>query len=293
MGNRSQRKTTPKGGAPSAGGKTAAETNGKFSLISDEKLLALYENLLKCRSASRRAGNSNGTFRAARDREAALVATAIDLGAGDMVCSREHGWFGGISDEAPIERLLLASALHDQSGAASGMSSTNGATRAEDPIITQTAIGTALAYKTTKNGKVALVFSTEGSQEGLREAIEIASVHALPMVFVHHSDGKPNGRVPGARTTKKSSRHDVPYFPSITVDSHDVVAVYRVASEAMSRAREGRGPTLIECRPYRLDGASRSNRNGRHAHDAIVNMEHYLRAKGLFDPSMKRKAVTD
>jgi TPP-dependent pyruvate/acetoin dehydrogenase alpha subunit len=293
MGNRSQRETTPKSGITSAGAGTAAETNGKFSLISDEKLLALYKNLLKCRNANRQAWTSNGTFRAARDREAALVATAIDLGTGDVMCSREHGWFGEISDQAPIEKLLFASGLHGRSSAASGMTSTNGASRAADPLITQTAIGTALAYKTAKNGKVALVFSTEGSQEGLREAIEIASVHALPMVFVHHSDGKPNGRVPGAPITKKSSRYDVPYFPSITVDSHDIVAVYRVASEAMSRARQGRGPTLIECRPYRLDGHSRSNRNGPPVHDAIVNMEHYLRAKGLFDPSVKRKAGRD
>jgi len=282
MGNRSKRETAPKGGAPSTSDGAPGEVNGKFSLISDEKLLALYKNLLKCRKVGRRAGKSNGSSRASRDREAAVVASAIDLGAGDVVCSREHEWFRGISDKAPIEKLLLGSGPH-QPGAARRMKPTRGASGGSGPSITQTAIGTALGYKTAKNGKIALLFCAEESPEDLLEAIEIASMHKLPMVFVRHSNGKLNGHVISPRTTKNSSRGDIPYFPSITVDSHDVVAVYRVASEAMSRACQGRGPTLIECRPYRVEGANGLSSTPGHAHDAIVNMEHYLRARGLFE----------
>ncbi len=47
-------------------------------------------------------------------------------------------------------------------------------------------------------------------------------------------------------------------FPGITVDGNDVVAVYRVASEAIARARKGAGPTLIECKTYRWYGTRRS-----------------------------------
>src|SRR3954454_6974595 len=176
MGNRSKRKTAPEGGAPSTSEGAPGGVNGKFSLISDEKLLALYKNLLKCRKAGRRAGKSNGSSKASRDREAAVVASAIDLGAGDVVCSREHEWFRGISDQAPIEKLLLASGPH-QPGAARRMKPTSRAPGAAGPFITQTAIGTALAYKTAKNGQIALVFCAEESPEGLLEAIEIASIH--------------------------------------------------------------------------------------------------------------------
>ena len=41
-------------------------------------------------------------------------------------------------------------------------------------------------------------------------------------------------------------------FPGVSVDGNDVLAVYQVAQEAMSRARNGEGPTLIEARTYRL-----------------------------------------
>jgi hypothetical protein len=54
------------------------------------------------------------------------------------------------------------------------------------------------------------------------------------------------------------------------VDGNDVVAVYRVASEAIAHARNGHGPTVIDCR---LSGPG----------DPIENMLRYLIGKGL-DP---------
>ena len=50
--------------ANSAGIEVSSTSDGKFSLISDEKLLALYKDLLKCRIAGGRNGNSNGTANA-------------------------------------------------------------------------------------------------------------------------------------------------------------------------------------------------------------------------------------
>jgi pyruvate dehydrogenase E1 component alpha subunit len=40
-------------------------------------------------------------------------------------------------------------------------------------------------------------------------------------------------------------------IPGVRVDGNDVIAVFEVAREAVKRAREGSGPTLIECRTYR------------------------------------------
>ncbi len=42
--------------------------------------------------------------------------------------------------------------------------------------------------------------------------------------------------------------------PGIVVDGNDVFAVYEAAKEAIKRAREGKGPTLIECKTYRHRG---------------------------------------
>jgi len=145
------------------------------------------------------------------------------------------------------------------------------------------AIGTALAYKTAANGKIAVVYGTD--PDPLQEAIHIASVHSLPIIFVQQSTGDARRTLGNGHKTRnaKEAPAQTPWFPVIAVDAHDVVAVYRVANESISRARLGRGPTLIEYQPFTLPSAKR---NGRHA-DPVLNMEHYLRAKGLFDPRLK------
>jgi TPP-dependent pyruvate/acetoin dehydrogenase alpha subunit len=48
-------------------------------------------------------------------------------------------------------------------------------------------------------------------------------------------------------------------MPGVVVDGNDVEAVYQAAGEAISRARQGGGPTLLECKTYRLCGHSRSD----------------------------------
>ena len=65
----------------------------------------------------------------------------------------------------------------------------------------------------------------------------------------------------------------------IPVDGADVVAVYRVATESISHARRGNGPTLIDCLPYCIEGEPKD--------DPLRKMEVYLSHKGLFDPKLK------
>jgi TPP-dependent pyruvate/acetoin dehydrogenase alpha subunit len=60
----------------------------------------------------------------------------------------------------------------------------------------------------------------------------------------------------------------------MTVDACDVVAVYRVASESIAHARQGFGPTFIECQQWDGPDATRN---------PLLNMEKYLDRKGLFN----------
>jgi TPP-dependent pyruvate/acetoin dehydrogenase alpha subunit len=258
-----------------------------FSLISDEKLMALYADLLKCRMIEERLPPGRPGSPSVRGYEAGTVGVAIDLGPEDAVCSPNRGLVTGFGNGAAIDSLLLWSGaalpLNGSHPALSGHR--NGASSPEPgQAHTRAAIGAALANKTRKNGKVAVVFGNESESESWRETLHIATVHALPMIFVLRRGPKPSGR----RRTSDSeqfAKPDTPWFPAITVDRDDVVAVYRVANEAISRARLGRGPTLIECRPFRPD--TTSNGNGKHSHDPILNMENYLRSKGLFSPESK------
>jgi len=272
--------------------KAKAEYNGaahsasdsEFTLISNQKLLALYTGLLTCR---RQATSANGTSASICGHEAALVGATIDLGPGDAVCSREHGVVTGLSDGIMIPALLLHPGIHAPAapgnGTAAYQADRNGSSlSAAGLAYLHAAIGKALANKTISNRKVAVVFAPKEASEMLREALHIATVHALPMVFVHQPEAHGDKARGKPRTSNQNhARIKTPWFPSITVDCHDVVALYRVAFEAISRARLGRGPTLIECRPYRL-------KNRIHADDPVLHMEHYLRAKGLLDSGLNK-----
>jgi TPP-dependent pyruvate/acetoin dehydrogenase alpha subunit len=270
---------------------TVPAEDGKFSLISDEKLIALYAGLLKCRSMNRQPA-ANWKSGSIRGQEAALVAATIDLGQGDAVCSREHGFLTGFSDGALVADSLLRNGRHPGSlpKRVNAVPTIGTPVNAEDMDFTHAALGMALSHKTKGNRKVAVVFSNKEASERLREAVHIATVHALPMVLVHQSESDGRKASRKAKTLKRKDDAETPWFPHIAVDRDDVVAVYRVAAEAISRARLGRGPTLIECRPFPLNGGT-NGRNSRHAHDSIRNMEHYLRARGLFDPKMKSKVL--
>jgi TPP-dependent pyruvate/acetoin dehydrogenase alpha subunit len=273
-----------------------------FSLISDEKLIALYANLLKCRMVEQRLANGAGARRnysSSRGHEAGTVGVAIDLSPDDAMCSPDHGIVTVFQKDPPIEAILLLSGAHGltgrfHSGSRSRSLNGNGAAPAmASRTHTQAAIGAALASKTRKNGRISVVFCDKAASELWNEALHIASLHALPMIFVNREDRK---RSPAARTplnlkTKQPVNPETPWFPKIVVDSNDVVAVYRVANEAISRARRGRGPTLIECQPFRLKGTTRGDGkgsgNGRSALDPISNMETYLRRKGLFQRHLR------
>jgi TPP-dependent pyruvate/acetoin dehydrogenase alpha subunit len=277
-----------------------------FSLISDDKLIALYANLLKCRMVEERLANGGGARRnylSSRGHEAGAVGVAIDLSSEDAICSPNHGMVTGFQKDPPIEAVLLLSGAHGFAGrsySGSQSRSLNGNSLAPDMASgthTQAALGAALASKTRKNGRIAVLFGHNADSELWKEALDIASIHGLPMIFVNREDRKRSLAVRRPRNRKASqpTNPETPWFPDIVVDGNDVVAVYRVANEAISRARLGRGPTLIKCEPFRLSGIKTGDGNGRanarHTLDPISNMETYLRRKGLFQRHLRTEIL--
>jgi TPP-dependent pyruvate/acetoin dehydrogenase alpha subunit len=269
----------------------AASPAGKeeFSLISNDKLLALYANLLKCRMALQREAAKEPRTRtragSLRGCEAGTVAATIDLGPQDIVSAADHTVLTGFLEGASVESML-------HSFSRNGRAKTDQAH--QEPM--HTIIGAALANKTEKNGKVAVIFDCGSEGDAWKQAIEIATVYSLPIIFVSQRDGKKERDIEQRGATRsKAAAADTPYFPSITVDGHDVVAVYRVANESIARARKGRGPTLIECRPFRANSEQSLNGNAgkyRHSQDAVANMESYLSSKGLFNRKLKDEMLS-
>lgn len=121
------------------------------------------------------------------------------------------------------------------------------------------ATGAALANKMVlKNDKVSVVFFGDGaSNRGtFHEAMNVASAWNLPVVFVNEMNCWAS-TTPYRTTCNVENIADRAagyHVPGVIVDGQDVFAVYEATKEAVDRARNGKGPTLIECKTYRIEG---------------------------------------
>lgn len=121
------------------------------------------------------------------------------------------------------------------------------------------ATGAALAFKNVlKTDQVAVVFFGDGaSNRGtFHEAMNAASAWKLPVIFVNEMNCWAS--TTPYRTTCNveniSDRAAGYHIPGVVVDGQDPFAVYDAAKAAVERARAGEGPTMIECKTYRIEG---------------------------------------
>ncbi|MCC6491753.1 MAG: thiamine pyrophosphate-dependent dehydrogenase E1 component subunit alpha [Pirellulales bacterium] len=117
------------------------------------------------------------------------------------------------------------------------------------------AVGAAIALKRKGKGDVIVCFFGDGgSNRGdFHEALNLASMLKAPVVFVCENNGY-GFTAPASEvvTAKDVADRAMSYaMPGKTVDGQDVLAVYGAAQEAVKRARQGEGPTLLECKTHR------------------------------------------
>jgi TPP-dependent pyruvate/acetoin dehydrogenase alpha subunit len=158
------------------------------------------------------------------------------------------------------------------------------------------AAGLALAAKRLGTDRVAVAFFGDGAaNEGaFHEGLNMAAIWKLPVIYVCENNlygaSTPFSYAFGVENV--ADRAEAYGMPGVVADGMDVRAVYEVAGEAIARARRGDGPTLIECKTYRLVGHSRSDpRTYRtkeeeaawQARDPIPNAAQQLKALGLAD----------
>jgi len=223
-----------------------------FSLISDEKLLDLYRAMLKCRmlrehftvrrpnsiSKDRMSALENG---AGREASAAGVILALLEGDTIIPVPGDQGpcLVKGVSPEAIFSFL--------RTGRAPAAYGKANVIRPASTFAARFEAASAIAQENrrARNGKIVVLFlGPEEAQSGhWQKSLRLAVSRRLPVILV---------------STVADSAKDIstgchkPGLPPMTVDEHDVVAVYRVTSEAIAHARRGNGPTLIDCRPFLL-----------------------------------------
>jgi pyruvate dehydrogenase E1 component alpha subunit len=306
---------------PRQNGKAAAATTAtQIPLRFDtDKIKQLYSTMLGCRMAVER-GHSlikqdklPGDLGLTAGPEAAEVGALIDLWADDCVALGRRDLTARFIRATPL-KTIFADLYARRAGALDGLGRPQRGEIAPETMIApsfslsaQLQLVTGVAWSLQRHGKpnVAVAFAGDDSASlaSWRDAVVFSAAHKLPIVhMVYSNDGEGSIRANldlGEAQGHAPSRQ--PTLPAFIVDGNDVIAVYRVAQEAIRRARQGYGPALIECQSSRwrstpdadsLDlglGAVEPPQSA----DPVARMEAYLQRKGLWSDKWKRKLVED
>jgi TPP-dependent pyruvate/acetoin dehydrogenase alpha subunit len=122
------------------------------------------------------------------------------------------------------------------------------------------ATGAALTAQVKKTGQVVFCFFGDGAskQGAFFESVNMAAVWKLPIVYVlennqyqayTHFSLEDANAIAGDPLSQKAAAFSI---PGVTVDGTDPVAVHKAVSKAADRARDGKGPSLVESKFYRL-----------------------------------------
>jgi TPP-dependent pyruvate/acetoin dehydrogenase alpha subunit len=271
-----------------------------FSLISNEKLVAIYSAMVKCRMLQQRAsllfqhGKLASDLHASYGCEAVAAALAVDLQPNDTL-SLSHGdllpgFVKGLSPES-LFRLLTpdAASINVQKTSTSSDLKQKNILTADESRRPEAVRKRATAAQATKEGAIvaAILPSDDGWLDSWHGVMATAASQRLPILFVHHVDHRYEPSDPSSNRKAKNPDALFHGVPAIAVDALDAVAVYRVAYEAIIRARQGRGATLLQCAVHSgmpdkaTHRISEPSANPALTADPVSLMENYLKRKGI------------
>ncbi len=164
------------------------------------------------------------------------------------------------------------------------------------------ACGLALAGKLKGDRRVTMCFMGDGatSEGDFHTGLNVSAVQHLPIVWICQNNQWSISVPVGRQTAAKSMAAKAPGYglPGVRVDGNDLLAVHRVASEAVARARAGDGPTFIECLTYRLGAHTTSDDPTRYRDedvtkrwwdlDPLARTRRYLIGKGLWSDDQEQ-----
>jgi pyruvate dehydrogenase E1 component alpha subunit len=277
-------------------------------LISREKLLQLYGTMVKSRLIAERTGklaqqgNLPPNWEIGVGGEATLAGVSADLRPDDTLSGPWHWMLGFLTDGIPLEDIPgpFAASLkgdgHSGSKRDGQISAPRNGRSAYAPDRTaidfSSAVESAKVYKAAKDGRIVLAFYSNSSTSDVSgKQLELISRRSLPLVRVHYLSALDRRERSGSPEESRNGSVEALIFgvPRIAVDARDVLAVYRVASESISRARQGRGPTLIECVDWALPAGSRNADRNDSVADPVSALASYLGKKRILTATLKRQ----
>jgi len=239
--------------------------------LSRDDLLTLYRNLVRARKFDQAAirmlgeGKFTAFFHAAYGGEAPGVGGTTFLRPDDYIYGHHRGH--GIPHSAG-KGIDLARLLAEHCGKATGsclgmtgfhacepergLFGAGGTIGTAFPV----SVGWALAAKKAGRGQVVVCFFGDGStgRGTMHESMNMSANWKLPVVWVCENNGM--GQFVPIRDAYPlediASIASAYGMPGVVVDGQDVVAVAEAVTAAVERARQGKGPSLVECKCYRF-----------------------------------------
>ncbi len=265
----------------------------KLARYFDERMEALY-----------RQGRLPGAFYSGRGQEGTHVGVAFALEDGDSLFPTHRDLTAQLTKGLDLKRVM-----------AQYWGRIDGYTRGRDgnshigdwfgnrtftvmshlPIAYPVAVGAAWAYQRRGDRRVAMAICGDGATSNGRwhEALNWSAIHRLPTVWIVNNNqfaySTPNPREFAVPTI--AERAAAYGMPGVRVDGGNVLEVYQAAKEAVDRARDGGGPTLIESVSLRWRGhaghdpakymPSELLEEYMASHDPVANFQTYLLAQGV------------
>ena len=240
--------------------------------LTKERLVGFYQTMATIRTFESKtaelfaAGKIPGFVHLYIGEEAVATGVCANLADTDFITSTHRGHGHLIAKGGKVD-LMMAELYGKATGYCKGKGGSmhiadvglgilgaNGIVGAGQPIAT----GAAFAAKYKKSGAVVACFFGDGaSNRGtFHESLNLASIWNLPVVFICENNmyGISYCQREHMNICDISDRASAYGIPGVTVDGNDVVAVYEATAEAFKRARNGDGPSLIECKTWRWRG---------------------------------------
>ncbi len=165
------------------------------------------------------------------------------------------------------------------------------------------AVGTAWAMKIKGHRGVSVAYFGDGgtSKGDFHEGLNFAGVMKVPCVLICQNNqwaiSVPREKQTASETIAQKA---IAYgLECIQVDGNDVLAVYSATRSAMDRARDGRGPTLIECFTYRLDDHTTADDASRYrseeevkewmGKEPLIRLRLFMERKGLWTEEYEKE----
>lgn len=216
--------------------------------------------------AQYRLGNIRGYLHLYIGQEAVAAGVIRALEAEDYVVSthRGHGHAIAKGHELP---LIMAELFGKETGYCRGRGGSmhvssltlrnlgaNGIVGGGIPIAT----GAAMGLKMRAEPRVVVCFFSDGAANNgvFHESLNMAAVYKLPVIYILENNqyAVSTPITESASVEQLSLRAQSYAMPGLTVDGNDAWQVYEAMHEPLQRARQGQGPTLIECVTYRRGG---------------------------------------